>query len=135
MSLETQIQTLTDAINNLAFIMRQQAVVVPAAPAPAVTIVPEPEPKPIPIVEAVPVAAPAPAPTGMPAPPFVVAAPKAPFTDAKGLKDYMMAAWQALGPVKGLEVQNVMTKLGHSNINDIKPEHFDALFAGVEALK
>jgi hypothetical protein len=53
MSLETQIQTLTEAIDNLAFIIKQQAILAQAAPAPlvapapAVTIVPEPEPKPI----------------------------------------------------------------------------------------
>jgi hypothetical protein len=150
MSIETQIQTLTDAINNLAFIMQQQAVLAPAAPvaAPTAKIIPEPEPKPIPTVEAFPPttisAAPSPV-TGMPAPPFMVAAPvvaknaptelKAPFSDAKGLMAYMMAAWEALGPVKGLEVQAVMAKLGHKNVSDIATGDYDALFAGVEALK
>jgi hypothetical protein len=29
----------------------------------------------------------------------------------------------------------VLTQMGYQNINDVKPEHYGALFAGVEALK
>lgn len=89
------------------------------------------------VVVPAPVAA---APT-MPAPPvFVapVAAPAptgAPFSDGKGLIDYVMATYKALGPQKGAGIQNVLTSLGYANINDIKPEHYGALYAGVEALK
>lgn len=77
----------------------------------------------------------------MPAPPaFVapVAAPAptgAPFADPKGLIDYVMGAYKALGPQKGAQIQNVLTGLGYQNINDVKPEHYGQLFAGVEALK
>lgn len=131
MSLESQIQTLTDAINNLAFIMQQQAVTVKATPS---VITPrEPEPTPIPIVETInkPTAS-----VQMPALPTFMAAPvKAPFSDAAGLKDYVMTSFHTLGPVKGLDIQNVMVKLGHTNINDLLPCDYDALFAGVEALK
>ena len=79
----------------------------------------------------------------MPAPPaFVAPAPAAapvasgaPFTDCKGLIDYVMNAYKALGPQKGAQIQNVLVGLGYQNINDVKPEHYGALFADVEALK
>jgi hypothetical protein len=78
----------------------------------------------------------------MPAPPaFVAPAPAAPaasgapFTDGKGLIDYVMGAYKALGPQKGAQIQNVLVGLGYQNINDVKPEHYGALFQGVEQLK
>ena len=77
----------------------------------------------------------------MPAPPTfqpVPAAPAptgAPFSDPKGLIDYVMGAYKALGPQKGAQIQQVLTGLGYGNINDVKPEHYGALHAGVEALK
>ena len=80
-------------------------------------------------------------PTDMPAPPSFQAAPSAaaptgaPFSDPKGLIDYVMSAYKALGPQKGAQIQQVLTGLGYGNINDVKPEHYGQLFAGVEALK
>jgi hypothetical protein len=81
----------------------------------------------------------------MPAPPAFMAAPVAapapaafivaPFTDGKGLIDYVMSAYKALGAAKGANIQGVLTGMGYQNINDVKPEHYAALFAGVEALK
>ena len=79
----------------------------------------------------------------MPAPPaFVAPAPAAapaasgaPFTDGKGLIDYVMGAYKALGPQKGAQIQNVLVGLGYQNINDVKPEHYGQLYAGVEQLK
>ena len=79
----------------------------------------------------------------MPAPPaFVAPAPAAapvasgaPFTDGKGLIDYVMNAYKALGPQKCAQIQNVLVGLGCQNINDVKPEHYGALFQGVEQLK
>jgi hypothetical protein len=59
----------------------------------------------------------------------------APFSDSKGLIDYVMGAYKALGPQKGALIQGVLTGMGYQNINDVKPEHYGALFAGVEALK
>jgi hypothetical protein len=59
----------------------------------------------------------------------------APFTDPKGLIEYVMGAYKALGPQKGAQIQNVLTNLGYQNINDVKPEHYGALHSGVEALK
>lgn len=82
----------------------------------------------------------------MPAPPAFMAAPVAapapvavaagaPFTDGKGLIDYVMGAYKALGAAKGANIQGVLVGMGYQNINDVKPEHYAALFAGVEALK
>ena len=133
MSLEAKIEALTAAVVALTAKLESGNVAVPAPVAQA------------PIAAPAPVAAPAPAPVAaapaMPAPPaFVapVAAPApsgAPFTDGKGLIDYGMSAYKALGPQKGAQIQNVLTGLGYQNINDVKPEHYGALYQGVEALK
>lgn len=89
-----------------------------------------------------PTPAPAPAPVAMPAPPvFAAQVPTpaqgsaAPFTDVKGMIDYVMGVYRELGPQKGALIQNVLTGLGYQNINDVKPEHYSALFQGVEQLK
>ena len=142
MSLEAKIEALTQAVQALTAQL-QTSNVAPAAPvaqAPAPVVAPAPVAAPAPApVAAAPVAA-APA---MPAPPaFVAPAPAAapaaggaPFTDGKGLIDYVMGAYKALGPQKGAQIQGVLTGLGYQNINDVKPEHYGQLFAGVEALK
>jgi hypothetical protein len=135
MSLELKIEALTAAVTALTAQLQAGNV---SAPAPVA-------PTPAPVVQAAPVAAPitvsvtaAPA---MPAPPsFVMPAPVAAgmgalFSDGKGLIDYVMGAYKALGPQKGALIQGVLTGLGYQNINDVKPEHYGALFAGVEALK
>lgn len=140
MSLEQKIEALTAAVVALTAKLESSNVAAPAPVAPA----------PAPVVQATPVAA-APAPVAtpapvaaapaMPAPPSFaapVAAPAAtgaPFTDPKGLIDYVMGAYKALGPQKGALIQGVLTGLGYQNINDVKPEHYGALHTGVEALK
>lgn len=136
MSLESKIEDLTAAIHALVAAMGQRpAQAATVAPAPVAAPVPAPAP-----VVAAPVAAPAPV---MPPPPTFsappVAAPAAPaaapFTDQKSLITYVMGAYSALGPQKGAQIQTVLTSLGCTNINDVKPEQYAALFAGVEALK
>ena len=139
MSLESKIEALTAAVvaltaklesNNVAPAAPvAQAAPVAAAPAPAPVAAPAPAPvAAAPVMPAAPsfqapVAAPAAVPTG------------APFSDPKGLIDYVMGAYKALGPQKGAMIQSVLTQLGYANINDVKPEHYGNLFAGVEALK
>lgn len=126
--LENKIEALTAAVIALTAKL-ESSNVAPAAPV---------APAPAPVVQAAPVAAPV-----MPAPPaFVAPAPApapvatgAPFSDGKGLIDYVMASYKTLGSAKGAQIQNVLTQLGYQNINDVKPEHYGALFAGVEALK
>lgn len=135
MSLEAKIEALTAAVVALTAKLESNNVAAPApvAQAPAPMVAPAPAP-----VAAAPVAA-APA---MPAPPaFVALAPAepaptgAPFSDGKGLIDYVMGAYKAMGPQKGAQIQNVLTALGYQNINDVKPEHYGQLYAGIEALK
>ena len=134
MSLELKIEALTQAVIALTAKL-ESSNVAPAAPV---------APAPAPVVEVAPVvAAPVVAAPAMPAPPaFVAPAPApalvaggAPFSDGKGLIDYVMGAYKALGAAKGSQIQTVLTGLGYSNINDVKPEHYGQLFAGVEALK
>jgi hypothetical protein len=129
MSLENKIEALTAAIVALTAKL-ESSNVAPAAPV---------APAPAPVIQVAPVVA-APA---MPAPPaFIAPAPApapvvagAPFSDGKGLIDYVMSAYKALGAAKGSQIQNVLVSLGYQNINDVKPEHYGQLFAGVEALK
>ena len=130
MSLENKIEALTAAVIALTAKL-ESSNVAPAAPV---------APAPAPVVQVAPVvAAPAmPAPPAFvnPAPYVPMAAPAgAPFSDGKGLIDYVMASYKALGAAKGAQIQNVLVSLGYQNINDVKPEHYGQLFAGVEALK
>ncbi len=140
MSLELKIEALTAAVTALTAQLQAGNVAAPApvAPAPAPVVQAAPAPVTVTVVDTpAPVAA-APA---MPAPPtFVTPAPApaptgAPFSDPKGLIDYVMGAYKALGPQKGAMIQGVLTGLGYQNINDVKPEHYAALHTGVEALK
>lgn len=140
MSLEAKIEALTQAVVALTAKLESANV---AAPAP-VAQAPAPVAAPAPVIVNQPLVTPAPvaAAPSMPAPPaFVAPAPAAPvasgapFTDGKGLIDYVMGAYKALGPQKGAQIQNVLVGLGYQNINDVKPEHYGQLFAGVEALK
>ena len=77
-----------------------------------------------------------PAPPSFAAPaPVVQQAPAVPFSDGQGLIAYVMDAYKAMGPTKGAGIQGVLTSIGVANINDVKPEQYGTLFAGVEALK
>ena len=138
MSLESKIEALTAAVIALTAKLESSNV---AAPAPQVITTAAPAaPVTLTVPAPAPVAAPAPV-VAMPAPPsFAPVAPAptpagAPFSDPKGLIDYVMSSYKALGPQKGAQIQTVLTGLGYGNINDVKPEHYGALFAGVEALK
>ena len=145
MSLELKIEALTAAVVALTAKLESSNVTAaaPVAPAPAPVV----QAAPAPVAASAPATVAAPAPVAaapaMPAPPsFVAPAPVAapapagaPFSDGKGLIDYVMSSYKALGPQKGAMIQGVLVNLGYQNINDVKPEHYSALFAGVEALK
>lgn len=90
---------------------------------------------PAPVAQAAPVAAPLPF-MGIPvATAPVAAAPQAPFTDQKGLVDYVMKVYQLVGPDKGNRIQSILAGMGCKNITDIKVEQYNDLFAQVESLK
>ena len=136
MSLELKIEALTAAVIALTARMGSvpvaaQPLAQPLAPAPvAAPAMPAP-----PTFAAIPAAV-APAPVvAAPVAPAVASPSSAPFTDGKGLIDYVMNAYKALGPQKGAQIQGVLTGMGYANINDVKPEMYGALYAGVEALK
>lgn len=142
MSLETEIKNLAAAV--IALTAKIEGInVAPAAPvAQAPTPVAAPIQLPVPSAVAVPAPVATPAPVMPAAPSFVAPAPVAapaatgaPFNDPKGLLEYVMGAYKALGSDKGAEIQGVLTRLGYQNINDVKPEHYAQLHAGVEALK
>jgi hypothetical protein len=132
MSLEAKIEDLTKAVHLLVAALGARPAAAPVAPVAAQA--------PAPVAVPAPVAAPAPV---MPPPPVFVAPPPpapaapaaAPFSDQKGLIDYVMGAYKALGPQKGAQIQNVLVGMGCMNINDVKPEQYGALYAAVEALK
>ena len=63
------------------------------------------------------------------------AANAAPFTDGKGLIDYVMTVYKELGAEKGAQIQGVLTEMGLQNVNELRPTEYDAFFAKVEALK
>ena len=137
MSLELEIQKLTDAVQELTGAIEtlmQRPVAEPvAAPAPA-PVVEAPAPVAAP---AAPVAAPVmpAAPTFEPPAPAAPAASKAPFTDGKGLITYVMDVYKQLGAEKGAGIQGVLTEMGLTNVNDVRPTEYDTFFAKVEALK
>ena len=153
MSLELKIENLTVAINTLIDSINKQGIRAPIAPMVApVAVAAAPVAAPVPVAVVVPVAAPIAAPV-MPAPPVFTTATvapamnpsvtatvtsttaNAPFTDPKGLIDFVMTSYKNLGPAKGAGIQGVLTGLGYQNINDVKAEHYAALFSGIEALK
>lgn len=79
----------------------------------------------IPVVPvAAPVVAPVLTPTG-----------SVPFTDAKSLVAYMMDSYKTLGPIKGAQIQQILAGVGKSNINEVTPDLYATVYAGVEALK
>jgi hypothetical protein len=157
MSIENQLAALTAAVieltnavkskGNVTPLVQAAPVVAPVASAPvASNVAPNIAPVAPNIAPVAPNIAPvapniAPVVPAMPAPPtFAPAAPapapvNAPFTDGKGLIDYVMGAYKAMGAQKGAQIQTVLTGLGYQNINDVKPEHYGVLHQGIEALK
>ncbi len=141
MSLEQNIAALTAAVIELTNAIKAGgATTVPQAAAPVAPVAPA-------MTGFIAPAAPSPAAPAMPAPPTFAppafaapapaapVAPSAPFTDGAGLIAYVMGAYKEMGPQKGAQIQGVLTQMGYSNINDVKPEHYGNLYQGVEALK
>ena len=59
----------------------------------------------------------------------------APFANAAELTSYVMNAYKTLGPIKGAKIQEVLQSVGAKNINEVKPEHYATVKAGVDALQ
>ena len=111
------------------------------APTPVVPVMVTPT-QVVPVVPAPVVASPS---NVMPPPPVFTAAAEfvkpadpitaAPFSDPKGLLAYVIASYNSLGAQKGAGIQQVLVANGYQNINDVQPDHYAALYAGIEALK
>jgi hypothetical protein len=127
MSIELKIEALTAAITALtATIAAYGTGLLPSvAVQPAPVAPPAPAPAPVVVPQLAPVVVPAP----------VVAAAPAPFSDAKGLIQYVMDVYRAVGPAKGQEIQAILTGMGYANINDVKAEHYAEFHGKVEALR
>jgi len=139
MSIETNLASIAKSLETLVTHMTADKQPAPAPAAlPTVLAAPSPvaaapaapvEAAPAPAVPAfampLPAAAPAPAPVG----------PAAPFTDGKGLMEYVMGKYRALGPVKGGMIQNVLSEIGCKNINEVQPAQYGEFHARVEAIQ
>ena len=147
MSLEAKIDNLSAVIEKLISVLESNAVTPTVKETPAPVVKEEPKPAVV-AAPAAPQAAPAPAPTHMPTPPtfepvtppevaevMAEQAKKAPFDTAKGLVDYVMAAYREMGPTKGQGIQKVLVLAGYQNINDVKPEHYFEVWTGIEKLR
>jgi hypothetical protein len=139
--LETKIEALTQAVIALTEVILKieaketvEPVAAPVAAPVIVTYTPEDQAVAKEIIEAIDK-------TVMPAAPTfdpVVEAPagaKAPFTDGKGLIDYVMTAYKEMGAEKGAKIQGVLSEMGLQNVNELRPTEYDAFYAKVEALK
>ena len=133
MSIENQIAALTAAVVELTAALRVNqtgTATVPQAPAPVAPVAQAP------VFQAPAAQMPAPPSFTAPAPaPVAPQAPAVPFSDGQGLIAYVMDAYKSMGPTKGAGIQGVLTSIGVANINDVKPEQYGTLYAGVEALK
>lgn len=79
----------------------------------------------------------APIPAVVITPVVVPAAPVAtcPITNGKELMDFVMSAFRSMGPEKGARIQEVLQSIGCAAINEVRPDQYAALYAGIEALK
>jgi hypothetical protein len=77
-----------------------------------------------------PVATPTPAPV---AAPVQVASPSV-FADKNAMMDFVLTSYKALGSERGAKIQDVLGSMGYRNINDVPPESWGQLKAGIEGL-
>ena len=126
MSIETDIHDI--AVSLAALVNHITKSNVSAAPAPIPAVVPA-APAPVPM----PTPVPAPAPVPVPAP----SAPAAscPLTDAGQLMAYCMEKYRTLGPVKGGQIQEVLTALGQSTLAGLRPDQYAEFYSRVEAIQ
>jgi len=125
MSIENNLASIAKSLESIAKALESRGV----NPTPTVT----PAQVPAPVATVPPFVQPIP--TLTPAPACVTPALVSPFSDAKGLISYVMDVYKSMGPEKGANIQDVLSGLGYQNINDVKPESYGALYAGIEALK
>lgn len=142
--LEVKIEALTQAVIALTELIGKIEAEKTIQPGTWIEVPVSEAEKPLPVTAPAPVVTtPAPVVTtpAMPAAPtfeLLVEAPagtKAPFTDGKGLIEYVMSAYKEMGAEKGAKIQGVLTELGLQNVNELRPTEYDAFYTKVEALK
>ena len=135
MSIETNLASIAQSLATISLLMKQDNEA-GDRPAPQAVPVPPPVPVPVPAVPAAPTVPAFAMPMPVPAPaPAVPVGPAAPFTDGKGLMEYVMGKYRALGPVKGGMIQNVLSEIGCKNINEVQPAQYGEFHARVEAIQ
>ncbi len=70
-----------------------------------------------------------------PVAPAAPASKKCPFVDQRGLITYVMDMYREFGQAKGAKIQQVLDTVGIKNINEVKPEMYQPLYDGVEAMR
>lgn len=139
MSIESDLSSIAQSLKTIADAMIQRtavsyevkapAPIAAAVAAPVAALVATPVAAPAVTISAV--AAPAPA---MLAPTAMPAAVTGVYADHAAMLAAVMASYKALGPIKGAKIQDILTSVGVVNINEVKPEHYAAIQAGLAAL-
>ncbi len=144
MTLESTLDRIAVALETIAKAMPVQSAPVAAA---KVEVAPAPKEYDVPVLIPTPVAvqpAPTPiAPASAPAinlvpatPAPVTASPSdCPIKDGKTLMETMMALYKELGPQKGAAIQGVLKSVGCEAVNEVRPDQYAAIWAGLQALK
>jgi len=121
-------KTVTAAVPvSLQAVVKAEIVTGNVAPTPPV----QPAPTPVVPVTVTPTVAVAP----VFATPAAVSPFSAVFANQAELTAFVMDTYKSLGPIKGAKIQEVLNSVGAKNINEVKPEMYAAVKAGVEALK
>ena len=141
MTIENNLASIANSLEIIASILStpktvsvEQAAKVEIVAAPiASQPLPNVQPAPTPVAPAMvtPIAAVAPVFTT----PAVVSPSDTPFADHAALMTFVMDSYKTLGPIKGAKIQDVLNSVGVKNINEVKPEMYATIKAGVEALK
>ena len=139
MSIEANLASIAKSLETIAAVMstrgassqqvvKAEIVAAPIASQPLPNV--QPAPTPVAPVMATPVVNPVAAPVA----PVQASPSNVVFADHNSFVAFVMDAYKALGPIKGAKIQEVLTAVGMKNINDVKPEMYAQIKAGVEAL-
>lgn len=121
MSIENNLASIAKSLELIAAALSNRPVAAPVSVVAAPVVA-------APVVDVAPVAA-----SPVAASPVVTDTPV--FADHMALTTFVLDSYKALGPIKGAGIQQVLSGVGVKNLNEVKPEHYAAIKAGVEALK
>lgn len=139
MTIEANLASIAKSLETIAAAMSQRPVSVQQAVKNEIVTAPiasqplpnvQPAPTPVAPVMVTPVVNP----VAVPVAPVQASPSNVVFADHNAFVAFVMDAYKALGPIKGAKIQEVLTAVGVKNINDVKPEMYAQIKAGVEAL-